>query len=141
MVDEHGHGVPGEEGLAGEHPERHAAEGVEVGGLAAGAARHALGGHVGRSPGERAVRRDVRVVLADRLHEAEVEDLDDVEVHAEPAQEEVGRLDVAVQEAGLVRLGERAARLAQHRDHARRGLGPKRCTSEARSRPSSSSMT
>ena len=116
-------GSPENTGLTGEHPEGHAAERVEVGGLAAGAPGDALGRHVGGRAGQDAVGGEVGVVLADRLHETEVEHLDDVEVDSEPAQEEVVRLDVAVQQPGRVRLGQRAARLSKDRDGTRCGQG------------------
>ena len=58
------------------------------------------------------------------LDEAEVDDLRDVGLAAALAQDDVRRLDVAVDEAERVRLGERAADLPQDVDHAARRLRP-----------------
>jgi len=56
------------------------------------------------------------------LHQAEVEDLGNVRNPAPLAQEDVGRLDVAVDDSHGVRLDERAADLRQHVHHTPRWL-------------------
>ena len=51
--------------------------------------------------------------------EAEIEHLDEVVVGAEPAHEDVGGLDVAVDQAAAMRLAERVADLPQQMDRPR----------------------
>ena len=58
-----------------------------------------------------------------RLHQPEIEDLDEVAYPAPASEDDVGRLDVAVDEADAMRLGQRAANLAQDVDDAPLGLG------------------
>ena len=56
--------------------------------------------------------------LVGRLDEAEVEDLDEIERASVPADVDVRRLDVAVDQSGRVRLPERVADLPQEIHHA-----------------------
>ena len=56
------------------------------------------------------------------LHDPEVEHFQVVVLGAQPADEEIRGLDVAVHEAVLVRLGKRPARLAEEHDHPLRRL-------------------
>ena len=75
------------------------------------------------------------------LDEAEVEQLDDV-VLAAAAQHDVLRLDVAMDQAALVRFAQRGADLPQDVDHAaRRARGPECSTSSASVTPSRYSIT
>jgi hypothetical protein len=76
-----------------------------------------------------------------RLHQPEVEDLDEV-AHAAPrSEDDIGRLDVAVDQADAMRLGEGAADLAQDDEMTRpSGWGPNWRTSWSRSMPPRYSM-
>ena len=93
---------------------RHASEGVDVGPvIGRGVARGLLGRHVGRRPHrgsqlrQRCARRRVGR-CRDGLCDAEVGDDRSV-----PGEEHVVRLDVAMHDAVLVRVGERAREVAQ----------------------------
>jgi len=99
-------------------PQQHAHR-EQVGPLVDGALLQLLG----RETAERVGRRALLVVAAD-AGEPEVDDLHDHPAAGLLRQEQVRRLDVAVEQAGVVRFGERAARLHQHVDHARRRLRP-----------------
>ena len=101
---------------AGQHPVRHAAEGVEIGALIDVAVKDSLGREVGGGPGQNAGDRKVGIMVNQRLDQAEVEHFDDVEIEAEPAQEEIVRLDVAMEEPNRVGLAERTTGLSQHSD-------------------------
>jgi hypothetical protein len=91
------------------------------------------------------VRLPSAVICAARVIEVftspKSEDLHDVELETEPAQEQVLRLDVAVEHSFRVRLRERATDLTQQADTRSGGSGPKRSTIDATSIPVSSSIT
>ena len=104
----------GERGLARDQLVRHAAEGVDVGAvIGRGIARRLLGGHVGRCPdggaqlGERGTRRTLGGGR-DGLGDAEIGDDRGV-----AGEQDVVRLDVAVHDAVVVGVGERARDVAQ----------------------------
>jgi hypothetical protein len=83
-----------------------------------------LGGHVERCAGDRAGGRQAGATL--RVHrpgQAEIEDLDEVGHAAASVQQDVGRLDVAVDQADGMGLGQRAADLDQDVDDPALGLG------------------
>ena len=75
------------------------------------------------------------------LGQPEVEELGHVVETPAVGGEDVGRLDVAVDQAQAVRLAERLARLPKQVDHPLRRSGPWRPTSSARLRPGRYSMT
>ena len=60
---------------------------------------------------DRGRHRDLGAVGGDRLDQPEIEHLDDVGLAAALGQEDVRRLDVAVEQAALVRFGQGAAHL------------------------------
>jgi hypothetical protein len=62
--------------------------------------------------------------LVNRLHDAEVQHLDEVVVFAVAAQENIGRLDVAVHQRDRFRFRKRMTYLAGHVNHALRRHGP-----------------
>ena len=70
------------------------------------------------------LERHARVRAGDALHETEVDDLGDVEPAAALAQQDVGGLHVAVDEARAVGFAQRLAHLAQHVDDTARRHGP-----------------
>ena len=85
-----------------------------------------FGCHEGRGPGDDTVGGQVVIVAhaPDRLDEAEVHDLDEVPLEAPVAGDHVRGLDVPVDEADGVRLGERVASLDQDVDGALRRHRP-----------------
>lgn len=85
---------------------QHQTEGVEVGGGADAAAPDLLGGHVARGAHHLAVggERLASLVDADRLGHAKVHDPDEVVLPFEVRQEDVGGLDIAVDDAAAVGL-------------------------------------
>ncbi len=122
MVDDHLHRARAfEDAPTGEQPIGDAAQRVDVGPTVdrLGAERH-FRRHEPGSAGEGPLHRERlrtpgrRATL--QLHQAEIEHLDEVDVEA--AQEEVGGLDVAMDEAGGVGLGQGVAGLAQQVDGA-----------------------
>ena len=104
-----------EEGrAAGEDLEERAAERVEIGGRGGRRAADALGREVGGSPGDRAVggaRRELR-------EHAEVEQREG----ARRPDEDVARLEVAVDDAVRMEERERVEELGQHAGEARRRI-------------------
>jgi hypothetical protein len=103
-----GHGVgAGERRLAGEHLVEHAAERVDVGGRPDLVPRRLLGGHVHRRPDRHARLRELLTGgIVGRARDAEVGD-----ERVLAREEDVLRLDVAVDDPLLVRVVERAADL------------------------------
>ena len=119
-------------GLSGEHARAgqemvghrsdriHVAPGVDLGGRGDDLGRHVeRGTQDGVGVGRARVRPAVQV-----LDEPKVEDLDEVGLQVPLAQEEIRRLDVAMDEPQLVGLPQRATRLGQEMDHATRRLRP-----------------
>ena len=86
---------------------------------AAGHARVRVAARAGEVDGGEA---GLRCGVVDGLHDAEVEQLDDVDLVGGAADEQVRRLDVAVEQPRVVGLGERRAGLDQQLDHAGGGL-------------------
>ena len=76
-------------------------------------AAHLLGRHVERRAHHRVGRGQVRRVLVDGLRDAEVEDLHARRAVGRLGDEEVLRLEVAMDDAELVRLADRLARLEE----------------------------
>jgi hypothetical protein len=110
-----------EEAPSREHEERHRPQRVDVGPrVGVGGVPQALGGHVERRAQHARELRDVaRVHVLELLHQPEVEHLDHVEFPAVAAEHQVVGLHVAMHQAVVVRLLERAANLPQHVDGAR----------------------
>ena len=115
-----------DEHLVEADPER-----VDVGAVIdVGATLALLGRHVRRraehEPGARAVRAEGALV-AGQLGDAEIEELDEVLVAAARRQDDVVGLEIAVDDAGLVRRGERIRDLERDRQRPlgrQRRLGP-----------------
>ena len=126
-MGEERHRVARERQPAGDGEIEDAAERVEVGSaVERPVMEDELGREERRRPGDLTVAGQLRAVArvaGHALDDAEIEDLEEVAVRAELAHVEVGRLDVAVDEPGAVRLLERAARLA---DEVDRTLGQER---------------
>ena len=82
-----------------------------------------LRGHVERRAGDGSFPRKMgsRLVLAERLDQTEIQELGDVVQAAAIGCHHVGRLDVAVDEPGLVRFMKGVAGLSQQVDHPRGG--------------------
>ena len=86
--------------------------------------RNRLGRHVAGRPGQRVVRGEAVVLFAaERLHQAEVQNLDEVVDAAATGENQVGRLDVAVNQPAGMGFGQRAAQLPQQVHHAPLGQG------------------
>ena len=113
---------PGEGHAPGEHLEEDDAERIHVGAWVAADAGGLFGRHVlGRARDDRARRRVARPGLARDLREAEVDQLDDLAPVGSVHQEEVLRLDVAVDHARPVRGGQPVrGRVGDPRGAARR---------------------
>ena len=111
--------VAGERHLAGEQLEEDDARRVEVGGLVDRRAARLLGGEVLRGADDRALLRHLARAGAG---DAEVRDLDD----ALGVDDDVVRLDVAVDDAVAVRVAERGEDLARVRDRDRDRAEPAR---------------
>ena len=110
------HTPPDERGLAGQEEESDRSQAVEVApSVRAVPAGRLLGGHVRRrarkpdQPG----RVVARVARVPRLHQAEVEQLGHVVDPAAGAHHDVPRLDVPMDQAGIVRLPEGVTDLPQ----------------------------
>ncbi len=122
LEDDLGDVGAGEGGLAGEHLVDDGAEREDVGALVdlVVLAGRLLGRHVLRRAEQRGLLRLDGLRAAD-LGDAEVEDLrdiDDAVLDLLRHEEDVLRLEVAVDDAFAVRGGERAADLAEDRHHA-----------------------
>jgi hypothetical protein len=103
--------------LAGQHLVQHHTEGPDVGAAVERLAPHLLGAHVSHRAGPLSRRGE----LAPRkLGDAEVQDLE----HAVGGDHEVRRLDVPVDHAPLVGLGQPASRLQGEGDDLGRGHRP-----------------
>jgi hypothetical protein len=103
---------------AGKHLVEHHAERVEVGArIAAIVAAQALGRRIGRRADERPRRREALVARhgAEQRREAEVEQLHERTVAEAHDQHEVGRLEVAVQDAAVVCGLQPGQRVRGHR--------------------------
>ena len=129
-----------------EQPPRHAAERVEVTPrIGAGTGDH-LGRDVARRSHDRTGLRQLRRArqvdllrsrrrqrhdidrirnrIRDRVDDAEVEHLRDIDLVGRAGQVDVRRLDIAVEQTCVVRLGERLAGVHEDLDHARGRLRP-----------------
>ena len=102
--------------VAGEHLVDQHPGGVHVGARVCVAVHHELGGEVGDGADQHATGGCVLGVGVDRAGQAEVGDLDPAVV----GQQHVLGLDVAVQDAGGVRRGERAEHGLDHGERLRR---------------------
>ena len=72
-----------------------------------------LGRHVKGRAGDGSLLRDMdRIVFTEGLHQAEIEQLGDVMVAATIGRHQVGRLDVAMNQARVVSFAQGIARLA-----------------------------
>ncbi len=133
---------PLEDGRSGQEEVGHGAEGVEV---APRVRRHPvldrLRREVLRRPGEDVVARQAGVRSRDVLHEPEVDDLGEVGDAAYLCQQDVRGLDVAVDEADAVRLGQGLAHLDEDVHGAARRERPSLATRRSRSIPSRYSIT
>jgi hypothetical protein len=100
----------------GEQEVPHAAQGVEIGSCVHRIARDHLGGHVcrGARQGLRGRQAHVFPDAAVPLHQAEVQHLHEIVLQPEPAEVEIGRLDVAVYQPPVMGLGEGPAGLAEY---------------------------
>ena len=113
--------------LLREHLVEHHADGVEVRAGTGGLARGLLGRHVLRRAEDRAVARDELLAVARRgmawldLRDAEIEHLHEVGVRVLLDEHDVVGLEVAMDDAGVVRLLERDRDLA-HDVERTRGL-------------------
>ena len=101
------------------------ADGIQIGAAIDGVGLgDGLGRHVERRAGDRVGCRRLDEVPTEVLHEAEVDYLDDVGLVGSLGENDVRGLDVAVDQAERMRLGERAADLREDVDRARGLDGP-----------------
>ncbi len=112
--------VAGKRSRPGHGLVEHDAGGVDVGARVELLAADLLRAHVIGRAADGAARGQVRVALAAQLGDAEVEHLDVLFAGAQRLDEDVLRLEVAVHDAGGVRLIERRQRLAEQVHQARR---------------------
>ncbi|MEJ2312066.1 MAG: hypothetical protein P8Y11_06725 [Gemmatimonadales bacterium] len=127
VIDDQLDGVFGcERGSAGQHPVGHAAQVVEVRAVVRlRGAVDRLGRNVpGRAEQHAGLGELGRPLRLDLLREAEVEHLDEIEQAAALSQEDVGRLDIPVDDPARMGFGQGAQRLAQDVGDARRGQRP-----------------
>ena len=99
---------------AGEHLVRHHGERVDVAARIERLARELLRAHVRRRAEHHALLRElglVAILLAASLRDAEVEDLHEVLLPGALGEDDVVRLEIAMDDPLAVRLGERAADL------------------------------
>ena len=116
MINHHFHGaLGGEHQLACQEPIPDAAQGIQVNpGIKLLRPHGHLGSHIARR-----ARRDSlpgqlggpSLILLVGFYQAEVQDLDEIEVRTQTGDVYVGRFDVAVEEALLVSVTERMADL------------------------------
>jgi hypothetical protein len=124
VLDHQALGVVAGEGQApAQHLVEHHAQRVEVGlGRRCLAGDH-LGRHVGGCPADGVCVGERRLVVVERLGEAEVDDLEQVAVGRLLGEDDVRRLEVAVDDALAVRGVERIADLGGDADGAGHGEG------------------
>ena len=138
--------LPLEHQHAREEPVGHAAHRVHVHPVIGRGAEHDLRRHEAGGAAPAVVGAELHQVPVGvpggvELDQAEVEHLDEVVRRAGPADHDVRRLDVAVDQAVRVRVLQRGADLAQDMDDPLRRQRPGCRTRVSRSSPSSSSIT
>src|SRR5262249_56370548 len=107
----------GEGGAGGQEEVADGPQGVDVGpGVDLLRLVDRFGGHVLRRADHHVVGGQLRRGAADRLDQAEIEHLDEVGDAAAVVEDDVGRLDVAVDQAQAVRLRQGVADLPQDVD-------------------------
>jgi hypothetical protein len=92
--------------LSGQQVVRDTAQRVDVGPVADGLSERDLRRHVGRRAEYRTGDRDRQVGLCNWLCQTEIENLDEIESQSQSSEMDVGRLDVAVDEASGMSLFE-----------------------------------
>ncbi len=124
MLERHLHRRPTvEDQLPGEQVVADTAEGVEVDAVPDLLRERQLGSHVRGGAGNHVLLRELELVRAHLdvglgFHQAEVQDLHEIDLGAEAAEEDVGGLDVPMHQAMRVGVLEAQARLRQRVDHA-----------------------
>jgi hypothetical protein len=116
----------GERTSAGQHLEQHDAEGVDVAAAVELEAARLLGRHVRRRAHHLRPGGQIRVVAGRRgqLGDPEVDDLHRVPAAVAAHDEDVGRLEIAVEDAGPVRRRQAARTLRHDRERAGRRQRP-----------------